>query len=372
MATVVTFSKRDLGRLRKAIDRVEKPEIHDYLKEAADCFGVNACRAAVVLGWSAVVYYLRQTIELIGFDRFRRTAVELVRRGRLNLNAEALSQDNWTDGRLKDWDLLEICTVMGIITEVQKWRLRQFAQLRNDCAHPGEVAVNWTDAIALLEYVLSQISTIASDGWYLPAAFFEQFLTRSREDLNSLWISTLIELLREADYLPLVSKLLSLYNDPYQLIGPKESGKEEAATKVGLEGSSKEEPSEEVARKVGEAVPVLWKALASKLDDRKRIQANRKLAELLLQPPASKNVWWREFVFWDQWEETGSKPRLLLTGRLISEFEVLIDAAERNGPPMNTVDLDRIEKMAQYADVRIERECYDLLERARRVARVTE
>lgn len=349
MATSVAFSKREL---LKAIKEVEKPEIRDYLGEAARCLCADANRAAVILGWSALVSLLRQTIKEVGFAYFRDTAEKLAAAHRIGLKPDRLSLDNWDQGFVKDQHLLEICQHMNLISEADKKELVQFAELRNDCAHPSAVEVKSSRVITLLEIILGRASSTDGDGWSLTATYFERFLTIPADRLDKTWLKSLMTLLRKADYLRLVDRLLTVYNDPGGLFGRKDEVEINTSSSVAIQ----------------DTVSVMWAALAGYLDPRAKANANRKLAELF-KKGASRDLWWRNFVFWDQLNMINARPRRLITAWLVYEFRTLVEAAERCADlhPVKPADVDRLDTMTRYADLDIHAECTDLLARARKV-----
>jgi hypothetical protein len=263
MADVVILSKRQLGGLRKYIDQIQNDELQGYLAEAERCLGENAPRAAFVLAWSALIYYLRQTILLVGFDSFRRAVEERLKNWDPE-KAQHLSPKNWDDGRLKDWELLQACEGVGIIGEAERTKLQHYAELRNDCAHPSQALVFPGEALSLFEYLFKYTSIAALDGWFLPIPFFEQRLVDPDQDLDNQRVRGWIELLSKKDRLPLVSKLLDWYRDPYRFVKEDDDFRRE-----------------KIAINARQRVPVLWTALADKLDSNEKAKANTQVAKAL-------------------------------------------------------------------------------------------
>lgn len=148
-------------------------------------------------------------------------------------------------------------------------------------------------------------------------------------------------------------RLLSVYNDPDQLTKPAEQ-------KHG-----------ETSNNVRNRVRILWKTLADTLANTAKREANRLLAAQLASPGTSTEVYWRDFVFWEEWKGIGQKPRWQIAARLLPEFDALINGAERKGPRVTQIDLDHLQMMAECVDVRLKQQCGDLLERARHVASAT-
>lgn len=130
---------------------MSNPEESDYLKEAVECAEAGHKRAAIVLGWCALVDKLQKQILRMGLDKF---------------NAASNKVKNQTSGKFKNWnkqfsvttlselqtvfdtDLLVVLEGMNLIDGNQAERLRTCFQYRNHSAHPGEAPIEDAHVVA--------------------------------------------------------------------------------------------------------------------------------------------------------------------------------------------------------------------------------
>jgi hypothetical protein len=114
----------------------------DYLTEAVDCAQLGRRRAAIILGWCAVVNRLHVYVEREGFAKFNQasaqmSAIQLGRYKRFNNKYEI---QNLSDLRMTvfDGNLLWVLEFIGAIDGNQHERLGICFTMRNTCAHPGD------------------------------------------------------------------------------------------------------------------------------------------------------------------------------------------------------------------------------------------
>ena|ERR1700738_2477358 len=137
--------------LEKLVPGLSDPEESDYLKEAVECAEAGHKRAAIVLGWCALVDKLQKQILRMGLDKF---------------NAASIKVKNQTSGKFKNWnkqfsvttlselqtvfdtDLLVVLEGMNLIDGNQAERLRTCFQYRNHSAHPGEAPIEDAHVVA--------------------------------------------------------------------------------------------------------------------------------------------------------------------------------------------------------------------------------
>ena len=137
--------------LDKLVPGLVDPEESDYLREAIACAEAGHKRAAIVLGWCALVDKLQQQIVRMGFDKF---------------NAASIKVKNQTSGKFKSWkkefsvasvselqtvfdtDLLVVLEGMSLIDGNQADRLRTCFQYRNHSAHPGNAPIEDAHVVA--------------------------------------------------------------------------------------------------------------------------------------------------------------------------------------------------------------------------------
>lgn len=137
--------------LQKLVPGLSDPEESDYLKEAIECAESGHKRAAIVLGWCALVDKLQKQILRMGLDKF---------------NAASTSVRNQTSGKFKNWnkqftlttlselqtvfdtDLMVVLEGMGLIDGNQAERLRTCFQYRNHSAHPSDAPIEDAHVVA--------------------------------------------------------------------------------------------------------------------------------------------------------------------------------------------------------------------------------
>jgi hypothetical protein len=137
--------------LEKLIPGLADPAESNYLKEAVACAEAGYKRAAIVLGWCALI------------DKVQK---EIVRLGLAKFNAASVAVRSQTSGKFKTWnkafsvatlselqtvfdtDLLVVLEGMGLLDGNQAERLRTCFQYRNHSAHPGEAPIEETHVVA--------------------------------------------------------------------------------------------------------------------------------------------------------------------------------------------------------------------------------
>jgi hypothetical protein len=142
--------------LQKLVPGLIDPEESDYLKEAVECAQAGHKRAAIVLGWCALIDKIQKHIVRVGLHQF---------------NAASTKIKNQTSGKFKNWnkefsvatlselqtvfdtDLLVVLEGMNLIDGNQAERLRTCFQYRNHSAHPGEAPIEDAHVVAFFSDV---------------------------------------------------------------------------------------------------------------------------------------------------------------------------------------------------------------------------
>lgn len=137
--------------LQKLVPGLADPNESDYLKEAVECAEAGHKRAAIVLGWCAVIDKLQKHIVRIGLEQF---------------NAGSTKVKSQTSGKFKNWnkefsvtslselqtvfdtDLIVVLEGMNFIDGNQSERLRTCFQYRNHSAHPGDAPIEDAHVVA--------------------------------------------------------------------------------------------------------------------------------------------------------------------------------------------------------------------------------
>jgi hypothetical protein len=114
-----------LSDMEELLSRIQNKDITDYMREALGCYSASAYRACVVLCYIAV------------FDDLRQKLVQLAS---INSTAKTISKE--VEQRAKDQQIYESYMIdqlksVGLITEIEAFRLEQIRILRNKAAHPS-------------------------------------------------------------------------------------------------------------------------------------------------------------------------------------------------------------------------------------------
>jgi hypothetical protein len=140
--------------------RVADEAERSFIEEAITCIRAGAPRAAIVLGWCAVIDQMRRKIEEVGFDVFNAASTKLK-------NSTTGNAKRWTKGvqahsqndllAIFDDDLMIVLEGMGLLDENEVKRLRILFQWRCQSAHPAgpyigdsHVVTFFTDAVEIV------------------------------------------------------------------------------------------------------------------------------------------------------------------------------------------------------------------------------
>jgi hypothetical protein len=131
-----------------------------FIEEAIACIRVGASRAAIVLGWCAVIDRMRRKIEAVGFPTFNAASTKLKDQtsGKFKRwNKEFSIQSMGELQAVFDTDLIVVLEGMGLIDDNQAKRLEVLFHYRNTSAHPGEAPIGpahvvafFTDAVEIV------------------------------------------------------------------------------------------------------------------------------------------------------------------------------------------------------------------------------
>lgn len=146
---LVVESVFDLQKLVVGLTNAEESE---YLSEAIACANAMHKRAAIVLGWCAVIDRIQRRVIGLGLDKFSAKSAEL--------KAQTSGRFKWFNKEFKvttlnelqqvfDSDLITVCEGLGLLDSNQADRLiRVDFQYRNHSAHPGEAPIEDAHLVA--------------------------------------------------------------------------------------------------------------------------------------------------------------------------------------------------------------------------------
>jgi hypothetical protein len=138
--------------LEKLVKGLKSEDESNYLQEAIDCANDRHARAAIVLGWCALVDRIQKKVQSIGFAKFNVVSTQLKQQtsGRHKRWNKEFSIT--TLGELQevfDTDLITVCEGLGLFDSNQADRLiRVDFQYRNHSAHPGQAPIEDAHLIA--------------------------------------------------------------------------------------------------------------------------------------------------------------------------------------------------------------------------------
>jgi len=320
-----SLSQTDRKSLGLVFVGVLDPTLARYLDEAKRCVEIDACRAAVVLTWCALVHHLHRQVEMMGFDYFGR----LYRKEYPNERPSRI-QTLPHLREVKDVYLLKILLMMDILhSEEELKTLNDLRQLRNDCAHAEPREVTQRDVLHWFEKVEPfVIHNPGADRDYRSPHYIAGLIEDLKYELPIPRVRGLIEGVREIDLLPLLEEFIRIYFD------------------------------DDSSEKHRERVQLFWRELP--LDDYHKIQANQKIARKLDRTPSPSRIQVRQLVFWPELGSTEAKYGRVIVSNLLSEFERVVDSGETTED-----DVDILRVMKENAAGPNRRQCEQLHEQAR-------
>lgn len=115
-----------------------------YLTKAVDSAHYSHHESSAMLGWSAAINVIHETINALGFDTFNEKCAGLKEaRGRYKRFKKIYTITNFADLRqVCDGDLLWIIEYWGLIDNNQHDRLEICRTMRNNAAHSGEAEIS--------------------------------------------------------------------------------------------------------------------------------------------------------------------------------------------------------------------------------------
>ncbi|HSY00757.1 MAG TPA: hypothetical protein VK819_01315 [Acidobacteriaceae bacterium] len=137
--------------LQKLVPNLPDPKESAYLKEAVECAAAGHRRAAIVMGWCAVVDKFQKKIAEVGFDKFNTTSRALkaqtsgkYRRWNKEFNVSTHAELQ----TVFDSDLVVVLEGMGLLDGNEAERLEMCFTYRNQSAHPSEAPIADPNVVA--------------------------------------------------------------------------------------------------------------------------------------------------------------------------------------------------------------------------------
>jgi hypothetical protein len=141
-------------KLHEDVLTIADSDERSFLEEAMACLHptVNAYRAALIMGWAAVVHNLRRKLVLRGLPIVDVEVKKHYARKKVE------KEDDLDD--LKDSELLIICQGLDILQRNVRQRLDGYLGLRNGCAHPTGVKPQLHVVRAFFEEIIQYVLAV--------------------------------------------------------------------------------------------------------------------------------------------------------------------------------------------------------------------
>lgn len=127
--------------LTKLVPEITNAEETEYFQEAINCAQATYRRAAIVMGWCAVIDRIHKKLHELGADKFNAAAAAVKSQGG---RFKYYKKDVSIGGPSELWEvadryLITICEQLGLVNSKEADRLIEIdLQWRNHSAHPGE------------------------------------------------------------------------------------------------------------------------------------------------------------------------------------------------------------------------------------------
>lgn len=132
-----------------------------FIEEAIRCIGVAAPRAAIVLGWCAVIDRMRRKIEAVGFDKFNAasTAIKKQTTGKYKHWNKGMQVNSMNELlAVFDTDLIIVLEGMGLLDSNQAQRLGVVLfQWRCHSAHPADAPIGHHHVVAFFKDAVDMV-----------------------------------------------------------------------------------------------------------------------------------------------------------------------------------------------------------------------
>lgn len=146
-----------LFQLDKLIPSLHDAEQSGYLKEAIECAQQNHSKAAIVMGWCAVIYRIQQKVMALGFAKFNvtSTAIKNQTSGKYRRwNKEFKISTEAELQQVFDTDLIVVVENMGLLDGNESERLEMCFTYRNQSAHPGKAPIDQPHVVAFFSDIV--------------------------------------------------------------------------------------------------------------------------------------------------------------------------------------------------------------------------
>lgn len=152
-----------MPHLTGLLNSLEHAEENEYLQEAIKCAEHGFHRAAIIMGWCAVIDRLQLKVISIGYEEFNKASTKLKKsdKGKYKWWNKGQTVDTLTDlQRIFDNDLIIIFEGgLDIFDGNEADRLKILFEYRNQSAHPGNAPIDEPHIVAFFHDIVEIIFT---------------------------------------------------------------------------------------------------------------------------------------------------------------------------------------------------------------------
>ena len=138
--------------LRALIDYLPQGRGRDWFKEALDCFGIEAYRAAMIMVWIFVLDHLFQYVISHGLVSFNKALAQHPQAKKIS---QISSPDDFTI--IREETFIEICATSRLISSDVKKILITSLGVRNSAAHPSGISLPRAKVVSIIEDLLTNV-----------------------------------------------------------------------------------------------------------------------------------------------------------------------------------------------------------------------
>ncbi|HEY1975304.1 MAG TPA: hypothetical protein VGG89_01995 [Candidatus Baltobacteraceae bacterium] len=143
--------KKTALNLGKHVAKIGDPQSREFLEEAIDSLDHGQRRAAVVLSWVGAVALIQDYVVANHLVDFNAEATKRNLKWKAAITADDISS------RMDEYDFLQICAAISVLSKSVKNRLEQALKLRNGAGHPNRLAVGEFEAAAHVESLVKNV-----------------------------------------------------------------------------------------------------------------------------------------------------------------------------------------------------------------------
>ncbi len=127
-------------------------DTRDFLREAIDCFEAGANRAAIIMTWVLTFDHFLNWLFANKLSEFNRAFAASNSQGRVKTIAKIEDFEDINEDRI-----ITTCRTAGIVTGGIQKTLKEGLDTRNTAAHPSNVKIARSKAVAVIEDLVQNV-----------------------------------------------------------------------------------------------------------------------------------------------------------------------------------------------------------------------